>query len=119
MLCIHLSQLRCSLPVERRHGKQDRPWDKSLRLFQSMIFQSFFLPQIKTEESILHNVNVPRKTRTAQEGYANSKRQRRGEFLTLILDIAFRFDMNVKSTVSKDSAVNFLVSFKDSFVHTS
>lgn len=70
------------------------------------------------EEPIFHNENVPRETRKAQEGYANSKRQHRGEFLILILDITFRFDMNLKSTVLKDSGMNFLVSVKGGFVHT-
>lgn len=70
------------------------------------------------EESIFQNESVPREIGTAQEAYANSKRQHRGEILILILDIAFRFDMNLKSTVLKGSRMNFLVSVKDGFVHT-
>lgn len=98
--------------------KKIRSCDESLHLFQPLIFQRLFLPQTKTEKSIFPNENVPRETRTAREGYANSKRQRRGEFLILILDIALGFDMNLKSTVLKDSSMNFLVSVKDGFVRT-
>lgn len=46
------------------------------------------------------------------------QRQCKGEFLILIPGLGFRFDTNLKSTALKDSAINFLVSGKDGFVHT-
>lgn len=55
---------------------------------EGLIQPMIFLPQGKMEESIFHKENVlKRETRTAREGYADSKSQHRGGVLIFVLDL--------------------------------